>query len=183
MPQFVQGRVLLPLFAALLLQVVASAQTPEKGSDAMAKIGTTIERIRAESSRAVRIELAWQLAHLISRQVGPDIGTVDVGVIDDIAALLGDNDDAIRYWAATALLKRLRPRAGGNPLARGDTGQGRARSTTSALLAGRSVDNPTILEGTGGSPTDPLNKIPLTLQQYSPATTWWNQLQRCLEGR
>lgn len=35
----------------------------------------------------------------------------------------------------------------------------------------------------GGSPTDPLNKIPLTPQQHSPATTWWNQLQRNVEGR
>jgi hypothetical protein len=34
----------------------------------------------------------------------------------------------------------------------------------------------------GGSPTDPLNKVPLTPQQHSPATTWWNQLQRSLEG-
>ncbi len=34
----------------------------------------------------------------------------------------------------------------------------------------------------GGSPTDPLNKIPLTPQQHAPATTWWNQLQRNLEG-
>jgi hypothetical protein len=33
----------------------------------------------------------------------------------------------------------------------------------------------------GGSPTDPLNKIPLTLQQHSPATTWWNQLQRSIK--
>ncbi|HXI69558.1 MAG TPA: RHS repeat-associated core domain-containing protein [Verrucomicrobiae bacterium] len=30
----------------------------------------------------------------------------------------------------------------------------------------------------GGSPTDPLNKIPLTPQQHAPVTTWWNQLQR-----
>ncbi len=30
----------------------------------------------------------------------------------------------------------------------------------------------------GGSPTDPLNKIPLTPQQHIPATTWWNQLLR-----
>jgi RHS repeat-associated protein len=35
----------------------------------------------------------------------------------------------------------------------------------------------------GGSPTDPANKIPLTPQQHSPATTWWNELQRDLEGR
>jgi hypothetical protein len=33
----------------------------------------------------------------------------------------------------------------------------------------------------GGSPTDPLNKIPLTPQQHAPATTWWNQLQSGIE--
>jgi hypothetical protein len=32
----------------------------------------------------------------------------------------------------------------------------------------------------GGSPTDPLNKIPLTPAEHAPATTWWNQLQRDL---
>jgi hypothetical protein len=32
----------------------------------------------------------------------------------------------------------------------------------------------------GGSPTDPLNKIPLTPAVHARATTWWNQLQRGL---
>lgn len=34
-----------------------------------------------------------------------------------------------------------------------------------------------------GSPTDPLNKIPLTPQQHQPATTWWLVLQRYIESR
>ena len=34
----------------------------------------------------------------------------------------------------------------------------------------------------GGSPTDPANKIPLMPQEHSPATTWWNRLQRSIEG-
>ena len=35
----------------------------------------------------------------------------------------------------------------------------------------------------GGSPTDPLSKIALTPQQHATVTTWWNQLQRDIEGR
>lgn len=35
----------------------------------------------------------------------------------------------------------------------------------------------------GGSPVNPANKIPLTRQQHSLVTTWWNQLQRSMEGR
>ena len=35
----------------------------------------------------------------------------------------------------------------------------------------------------GGSPTDPLNKIPLTPAEHAPVTSWWNQLQRSLEGK
>jgi hypothetical protein len=35
----------------------------------------------------------------------------------------------------------------------------------------------------GGSPTDPLNKIPLTRSEHSAATTWWNRLQRDLGGK
>lgn len=33
------------------------------------------------------------------------------------------------------------------------------------------------------SPTDPLNKRALTPQLHAPATTWWNQLQREVDGR
>jgi RHS repeat-associated protein len=32
----------------------------------------------------------------------------------------------------------------------------------------------------GGSPIDPLNKIPLTPQQHATVTTWWNQLQHVI---
>jgi hypothetical protein len=35
----------------------------------------------------------------------------------------------------------------------------------------------------GGSPTDPLNKIPLTRTDHSAASVWWNQLQRSLGGK
>jgi hypothetical protein len=35
----------------------------------------------------------------------------------------------------------------------------------------------------GGSPTSPLNKIPLRPQQHAQATIWWNQLQRDLVGK
>jgi RHS repeat-associated protein len=33
-----------------------------------------------------------------------------------------------------------------------------------------------------GSPTDPANKIPLTLREHARVTRWWRQLQRNLEG-
>jgi RHS repeat-associated protein len=34
----------------------------------------------------------------------------------------------------------------------------------------------------GGSPTDPLNKVPLTPADHASATTWWNRLQRDLQS-
>ena len=33
----------------------------------------------------------------------------------------------------------------------------------------------------GGSPTDPLNKVPLTPQDHSPYTVWWNSLMRYIQ--
>lgn len=35
----------------------------------------------------------------------------------------------------------------------------------------------------GGSPTDPLNKIPLTPTQHTTVSSWWYKLQRSLEGK
>lgn len=35
----------------------------------------------------------------------------------------------------------------------------------------------------GGSPTDPLNKVPLTRPEHTPVTTWWLKLQRALESK
>jgi hypothetical protein len=32
----------------------------------------------------------------------------------------------------------------------------------------------------GGSPTDPLNKVPLTPADHRAVTAWWNKLQRDL---
>ena len=32
----------------------------------------------------------------------------------------------------------------------------------------------------GGSPTDALNKIPLSPEEHYPLTTWWNRLQRSI---
>ncbi|GAB4191302.1 MAG: hypothetical protein Fur006_34290 [Coleofasciculaceae cyanobacterium] len=35
----------------------------------------------------------------------------------------------------------------------------------------------------GGSPTDPSNKIALSLQEHAKLTTWWNRLLRELTGK
>jgi HEAT repeat protein len=88
---------------ALTLILAGSISAAEKSDDAMAKIEAMIEKIRAEHSPLVRVNVAEQLAVFLQHQDRSCLNTLDAKVIDDIASLLSDKDDAVRYWAALAL--------------------------------------------------------------------------------
>jgi HEAT repeat protein len=71
--------------------------------EAVAKIASMIEQIKAENSTTVRVNIAEQLSTLLQHEDRRFLDALDVKVIDDIAGLLSDRDDAVRSWAAAAL--------------------------------------------------------------------------------
>jgi HEAT repeat protein len=75
----------------------------DKGDEARANIETMIKNITAEHSTPIRARLAEQLSTFIQHSDRAAIDALDAKEIDDLAGLLSDRDDVVRFWAALAL--------------------------------------------------------------------------------
>jgi hypothetical protein len=62
-----------------------------------------IKKIASEPSAPIRANFAEQLSAFIQHRDQVDIDALDVKEIDDLAGLLSDKDDVVRFWAALAL--------------------------------------------------------------------------------
>jgi HEAT repeat protein len=100
-------KLLLGLAAALIYVLVTLVTTETRaadgGSELAAKIELVIEQIKAERSTTVRTDVARRLCALLQHQARSDLDALEARPVDDIAGLLGDRDDSVRYWAAMAL--------------------------------------------------------------------------------
>jgi|GEM_PF-1848914 len=66
----------------------------------MTKISQAVSAVRASGDPEMRIENARSLAQYVKQNVAKSVNET---VVLDIASLLEDTNDAVRYWAATAL--------------------------------------------------------------------------------
>jgi HEAT repeat protein len=92
---------LLLLMTSLVVMAMQAAGQSRKTSNTL-EIERMIKEIRTESRNKIREDVAKYLAAFVAQkklEVENDDGTT----IDEIASLLGDRDDLVRYWAAMAL--------------------------------------------------------------------------------
>lgn len=83
--------------------VSASSQAEE---DKVHSVADSIQRIKDEKSPSLRTSYAQQLAESI-RSTKPDVSDAE---IDELAKMMSDRDDSVRYWIATSI-GYLGPRA------------------------------------------------------------------------
>ena len=75
----------------------------DRSSNPMVNIKTMIEEIKNETATLDRIRLTEKLQGFIKDQDRLYFTAIDSRIIDDLAGLLSDQNDAVRYWAALAL--------------------------------------------------------------------------------
>jgi len=93
---------ILTLLAAFLAATVnlTAADKIQVDYDPMLTINITIDKIKAESSVASRTDHARNVAILIKNA---NICQAVPKLVSDLAALMQDRDDSVRYWIAIAL--------------------------------------------------------------------------------
>jgi len=82
---------------ALLCAGSAAAQTIDD------EIVKRIELIQSAPDTSMRIERAAHLAEYIASRTPLDVSGVEPPVVDDMAELLDDSDDLVRFYAAASL--------------------------------------------------------------------------------
>jgi HEAT repeat protein len=69
----------------------------------MQSIQALIGSIKSQPSDSARAAEAQRLARFLHDQSPTKLAVVDAAAVDDIANLLSDSDDRVRFWAAAAL--------------------------------------------------------------------------------
>src|SRR6266404_2766603 len=95
--------VVLLLLGAFIFMSAVVVSAADQSIEAMTKIEAMIEKIRTERPSPVQADVAEQLSAFLQHRDRSDIDALDAKTIDDIAGLLSDRDDTVRYWAALAL--------------------------------------------------------------------------------
>jgi HEAT repeat protein len=70
-------------------------------NDAMAKVEEIIGKLKTERDSALRVDAAEELSRFLQRLSNTEV--LDVQVVDDLAGLLDDPNDDVRFWVAAAL--------------------------------------------------------------------------------
>jgi hypothetical protein len=83
--------------------VTAEVRAADGATELTSKIELMIDHIKAERSSTVRTEVVQRLSAMLQHQDYSDVDILEARPIDDIAGLLSDRDDSVRYWAAMAL--------------------------------------------------------------------------------
>ena len=88
-----------PLVGALAL-FCATAAAAQSIDD---EIAERVAQIQSASDTGMRIDRAAHLAEYIASRGPLDVANVEAPVVDDMAALLEDNTDLVRFYAAASL--------------------------------------------------------------------------------
>src|SRR5258705_6465299 len=96
-PRFFALLVLLPI-ALAAFSGSAAAQAPID-----AEIASRVANIENAPDTDARIESAAHLAEYIASRGPVEIANINPPIIDDMAQLLGDNEDWVRFYAAASL--------------------------------------------------------------------------------
>lgn len=97
MPRF-SASLLIALIALAALRDNASAQATID-----AEIASRVEKVENAPDTDARIESAVHLAEYIASRGPVEIANVDPPIIDDMAELLSDNEDWVRFYVAASL--------------------------------------------------------------------------------
>ena len=96
---------------SVLVLMNSSVLGTETDTDLPAKLTCELAKLKSETSRQARIQLAEKVADDVKQlSVVNEIDRINDQTLRKITALLDDNDDAIRSWAAIAL-GRMGPKA------------------------------------------------------------------------